>query len=202
MSSPNSDGKTVLVTGISGYIASLIGLEILFRGYNLRCTSRTLERAEALLNHAYEDYASRVEIIEIKDITEPGVFDEAVRGTPGYSCGWWNLQLTHWPGVCSVHHTAPPMDFSVQDWNAWVRAADESCTEILKSASKHAGAQLEWFIFLSSAAVIQDPRGKGLDPGNGIKWHDRVDETKGTKGPLAAANILYQASKSLAEKAV
>ena len=94
------------------------------------------------------------------------------------------------------------MDFSVQDWNAWVRPADESCTEILKSASKHAGPQLRSFVFLSSAAVLLDPRQRNLHPRTGVEWYDWVEETRDLLGPQAAANVLYQASKSLAEKAV
>ena len=94
------------------------------------------------------------------------------------------------------------MDFSVQDWSAWVRPADESCTELLKSASKHAGPQLESFIFLSSAAVILDPRQRDLHPRTGVEWYDCVDAARRNMGSQAAANLLYQASKCLAEKAV
>ena len=202
MSSSQSNGKTVLVTGINGYIASVLGLQILSRGYNLRGTSRSKDRAAALLDHAYKNYASRVEIFEVQDITEPGAFDEAVKGTPGQCHGRWDKWLTLWLGVCSIHHTASPMDFSVQNWTARVHPADESCTEILKSASKHAGPQLESFIFLSSAAVVLDPRQWDLYPRTGIEWHDCVEETRQKLGPQAAANTLYQASKSLAEKAV
>ena len=94
------------------------------------------------------------------------------------------------------------MDFSVQDWNAWVHPADESCTEILRSASWHAGPQLESFVFLSSAVVLQDPRQRDLHPRTGVEWYDWVEEARQALGPEAAANVLYQASKSLAEKAV
>ena len=91
------------------------------------------------------------------------------------------------------------MDFNVENWNAWVPPADESCTEILKSASKHAGPQLESFIFLSSDAVVVDPRRHAP---TGVEWHDRMEEMRQKLGPLGAINVLYQASKSLAEKAV
>ena len=94
------------------------------------------------------------------------------------------------------------MDFSVHDWNAWVRPADESCTVLLKSAIKYAGAQLESFIFLSSSVVLQDPRHPLLNPRTGIEWHDWVDETSEKSPPEAVPNILYQASKNLAEKVV
>ena len=200
--SSSFQGKTVLITGINGYIASVIGHQMLCRGYKLRGTARSKDCAAALLDRAYKEYASRVEILEVQDITEPGAFDEAVKGTPGYCSGRWDISLTLWPGVCSIHHTASPMDFSVQDWNAWVRPADESCTEILNSAIKHAGPQLESFVFLSCAAVVESPRDRGLQARTGIEWHDAVEEIRARLGPRAAVNILYQASKSLAEKVV
>ena len=84
---PEKDGKTVLITGINGYIASVLGLQVLSKGYNLRGTSRSKDHAAALLDHAYKEYASHVEILEVQDITEPGAFDEAVRGTPTYDSG-------------------------------------------------------------------------------------------------------------------
>ena len=89
--SSKSNGKTVLITGINGYIASVLGFQILSQGYNLRGTVRYKDRAAALLKHAYKDYASRVEIFEVQNMTAPGAFDEAVRGTSGYCSGRWDL---------------------------------------------------------------------------------------------------------------
>ena len=80
MSGPQGNGKTVLVTGINGYIASTIGFHLLSNGYNLRGTTRSSKSAAPLLDGAYEDYASRVEIFEVPDSTIPGAFDEAVKG--------------------------------------------------------------------------------------------------------------------------
>ena len=87
MSLSDSNRKTVLVTGINGYIASVLGLQILSKGYKLRGTCRSKDRVAVLLEGVYKDYASRVEIFEVEDITEPGAFDEAVRGTPDYCRG-------------------------------------------------------------------------------------------------------------------
>lgn len=80
MSLPPSNGKTVLITGINGYIASVLGLHVLSSGYNLRGTARSKASTAALLSDAYAVYASRVQVIEISDMTVPGAFDEAVKG--------------------------------------------------------------------------------------------------------------------------
>lgn len=77
---PQSNGKTVMVTGINGYIASTIGFYLLSNGYNLRGTSRSSKSAAPLLDGAYKDYASRIQIFEVPDMTIPGAFDEAVKG--------------------------------------------------------------------------------------------------------------------------
>ena len=74
------DQKIVLVTGINGYIASRIGLSLLEKGYVLRGTLRSPYSADALLKGAYEQYADRVQIVVVPDMTIPKAFDEAVKG--------------------------------------------------------------------------------------------------------------------------
>ena len=85
MSLDPGNGKTVLITGINGYIASTVGFFLLSAGYNLRGTSRSSKSTIPLLDGAYKHYASRVQIIELPDMTMPGAFDEAVKGKPRLS---------------------------------------------------------------------------------------------------------------------
>ena len=80
MSLPESNGKTVLITGMNGYIASVLGHLLLSKGYSIRGTSRSLASAEPLLNGAYAAYKDRVKIYEVPDMTVSGAFDEAVKG--------------------------------------------------------------------------------------------------------------------------
>jgi NAD(P)-dependent dehydrogenase (short-subunit alcohol dehydrogenase family) len=79
---PPSNGKTVVITGINGYLASVTGLEALRKGYTLVGTCRSLARAEPLLKGAYAEFANagRVRIVEVGDMTKEGAFDEAVKG--------------------------------------------------------------------------------------------------------------------------
>lgn len=85
MSIPPSNGKIVLISGINGYIASAIGLELLKEGYTLRGTSRSSHGASALLDGAYKMYKDRVQMVSIHDMTVPGAFDEAVKGRFAFS---------------------------------------------------------------------------------------------------------------------
>ena len=80
MSVPPSNGKIVLVSGINGYIASAIGLELLKKGYTVRGSSRSSHGTNALLNGAYQLYKDRVQFVIVSDMTVPGAFDEAVKG--------------------------------------------------------------------------------------------------------------------------
>jgi GDP-D-mannose dehydratase len=80
MALPKSNGKTVLVTGINGFIASVIGSLLLSKGYSLRGTTRRSASTEALLNGAYAQYKERVEIFEVQDGTISGAFNEAAKG--------------------------------------------------------------------------------------------------------------------------
>jgi nucleoside-diphosphate-sugar epimerase len=80
-----SNGKTVLITGINGYIASVLGLALLEKGYTLRGTSRRIASSEPLLKGPYAPYAERVKIYEVPDMTVDGAFDEAAKGSSSQS---------------------------------------------------------------------------------------------------------------------
>ena len=112
MSVPPGNGRIVLITGINGYIASVLGLHVLSKGYSLKGTSRSRNSAAALLDHAYKDYASCIEIFEVLDITVPGAFGEAVADMPSFRSQPVN-SLTICLGVWAIHHTASPMDFGL-----------------------------------------------------------------------------------------
>lgn len=80
MSSDASHGKTVLITGMNGYIASNIGLQLLQKGYTVRGTSRSLSAKDDLLAGPFKGCVNRYEHYVVADITEKGAFDEAVKG--------------------------------------------------------------------------------------------------------------------------
>jgi nucleoside-diphosphate-sugar epimerase len=86
MAIPESNGKTVLITGINGYIAGVLGQLLLTKGYSLRGTTRRAASVEPLLKGAYAPYKDRIQIIEVSDMTKSGAFDEAAKG-------WLNLGM-------------------------------------------------------------------------------------------------------------
>lgn len=49
MAIPESNGKTVLITGINGYIASVLAQNLLTKGFSLRGTTRRKASSEPFL---------------------------------------------------------------------------------------------------------------------------------------------------------
>jgi len=187
MSLPPSNGKTVLITGINGYIASVLGQLLLTKGYSLRGTTRRRSSTEPLLSGPYAPYRDRVKIFEVEDITISGAFDEASHGVDG------------------IFHTASPVDFSLESYDQMVVPAVKGSETLLHSALK-AGPQLSSVVVTSSViAVVNIPPPRpdyvftesdfatvALETAN-------KDKDEGRKTP---SGVLYGASKIAAERAV
>ncbi|OCK80951.1 NAD(P)-binding protein, partial [Lepidopterella palustris CBS 459.81] len=181
---PPSNGKTVLVTGINGYIASMTGLLLLEKGYTVRGTSRSLISSKPLLDGSYRKYVERLELVEIPDMTISGAFDAAVYGVSG------------------IIHSASPVNFALSDPNEVIVPAIEGATGILKSALKHGGSQLESFVLTSSGAAIIGPKPNPEYIFTESDWNDFAEDEVKRLGNEASGNLVYNASKAAAEKAV
>jgi nucleoside-diphosphate-sugar epimerase len=72
----------ILITGVNGFIAARCAKFFLDQGYSVRGTVRNLQSAKPLLGEALKAYAEngKFEVVEVPDITNPGAFDEAVKG--------------------------------------------------------------------------------------------------------------------------
>lgn len=129
---PSNRDTIVLVTGVNGYIAAVIGRQLLEAGYTVRGVSRSKTAKDRLLLDAFRGYDDQYQHFEVKDITVPGAFDEAVQG------------------VYSIVHTASPVDFSLTTVDAFFIPAVEGNLSILNSAKSAAGPQLKSFVLTSS----------------------------------------------------
>lgn len=75
-------GKTVLVTGGSGFVAAHVLNSFLSRGYNVRTTVRNQESAEKV-KKSHSKYVEQLSFAIVPDIQTPGGLDEAVKGVDG-----------------------------------------------------------------------------------------------------------------------
>lgn len=76
MSSP----KTVLVTGISGFIATHVVLRFLENGWNVRGTVRSEDKGEKVAElPVFKPYAKQLSFTVVEDLVT-GDFTEAVKG--------------------------------------------------------------------------------------------------------------------------
>jgi nucleoside-diphosphate-sugar epimerase len=177
----NNGDKIVLVSGINGYIATHIGLQLLQKGYRVRGTSRSSVAKDHLLSGAFSGYGSQYEHVEVKDIVAQGAFDEAVKG------------------VHAIIHTASPVDFTLKTVDEFFGPAVGGNLSILNSA-KNAGPQLKAFVVTSSIAAIVDKWRLPADHDyTEADWNETAESVARAE---FTAPVAYGASKSAAERAL
>ena len=170
--------QTVLLTGITGYIAKHIAVYLLNAGYHVRGTLRDLGRAEevtaALRPHLTDadNLDKRISFAAL-DLTRDDGWDAAM------------------DGVDVLMHTASPFP-TVQpaDENDLIRPAVDGALRAVKAA--HAAGVTRVVMTSSTAAISGSP----LPPGD-----TSYDETNWTD-PDAPGITAYTKSKTLAERAV
>lgn len=126
-------GSLILVTGVTGYIATHIVVETLSAGYKVRGTARTAEKAkgdEAF--HSTPDY----HCVVVEDSLAPGAFDEALDGIDG------------------IIHVAMPTDMK-PDPNEVIPALVNHLTSLLESCSRI--PTIKRFVYMSSATAATLP---------------------------------------------
>lgn len=82
--SNSENGKTILITGGSGFVAANVLNAFLSRGYNVRTTVRSQETAEKV-KKSHAKYLSQLTFAIVPDVATPGGHDEAVKGVDGVS---------------------------------------------------------------------------------------------------------------------
>jgi len=164
----------VLVTGATGFIASHTILALIEKGYEVRGTARSADKA-ARLNAILSDYAGKAIEIELvsADLTRDDGWSEAMEG------------------VTYLQHLASPIPNNLpKDPNELIIPARDGALRALKAA-KAAGVKRA--VMTSSMAAIAY--------GWGDKRPDILDESHWSNPDNIKDNTAYTRSKAIAEKA-
>lgn len=164
--------QTILLTGVTGFIAKRIAFDLLAKGYKVRGSLRSLDRADEVrdaiaANGGDPTYLSFVEL----DLTSDQGWDDAMTG------------------VDTVFHTASPFPMSQpKDENELIKPAVDGTMRAMRAAQ---AAGVTRVVLTSSMVAVMHadrPAGQLCTPDD---WTD-------TSHPTATA---YVKSKTLAEKA-
>lgn len=168
-----SNGSTVLLTGVTGFLAKHVMLALLDAGFQVRGTMRSLSKADA-----------------VRAVAEKAGHDPArltfVAADLGADAGWAEAAQ----GCAAVIHTASPFPLdNLKDRMALVGPARDGTLRVL-SAAKAAG--IKRIVLTSSVAAIMDGHG---DPKGRV--FSEADWTNDANEEVKA----YPLSKTLAERA-
>jgi nucleoside-diphosphate-sugar epimerase len=164
----------ILVTGATGFVASHLILALVNRGYEVRGTARSAEKA-ARLNEMLSDFAGKP--VEIELVSANLNSDE----------GWADAMKD----ISYVQHVASPFPATQpQSADELIRPARDGALRVLKAAK---ASGIKRVVLTSSVAAV--------DVGWRKKAPDVFDETHWTRMENAKHVSFYAQSKTLAEQA-
>ncbi|KAK4102359.1 NAD(P)-binding protein [Parathielavia hyrcaniae] len=181
----------VLITGINGYIAAHTAATFLRAGYAVRGTVRKKTPNVDSLVRALNQYhdGNRLELVEVPDISVDGAFDGAVQG------------------VQAIAHLASPVSMAETDPAPMMWAAVQGTTSLLAAATAESHRRepgkgaLQSVVFMSTISAIfssSHPAGHVFAEAD---WNDAAEEDLRRLGRDTPGYVIYQASKTAAERA-
>ncbi|OZJ02835.1 hypothetical protein BZG36_04356 [Bifiguratus adelaidae] len=173
----------VLVTGITGYLASHAAKQLLEAGYHVIGTARNMEKANALRQQFAE--FGRFEVAEVKDLEDAGAYDELIKN------------------IDYILHIASPLRMDIKDpLKDMVYPAVNGTTNVLNAAYTY-GTNVKHVVVTSSLAAVawSAKAGYTFDEKD---WNDEpVNYIQAwTEGDDIHPGMAYMAAKNAAERAV
>jgi len=180
-------GKTVLITGISGFVATHVALAFLSHGWKVRGTVRSADKVKDVADlPIFKPYADHLSFVVVEDLVS-GSFDEAIQG------------------VDAVAHTASPFNYAGRSWESYEKPAVQGTVNVLRAAK--AESSVKNVVVTSSFAAIDNPAVPPLQQKGKVYTEDdwnpvtQEDCKKLKVDDPGAAGVWYCASKKFAEKA-
>lgn len=173
----------VLLTGGSGFVASHVLHTLLERGHSVVTTVRSLEKADKIKRTYANFEQNRLDFVIVKDIAQPGAFDQAVISDPSFQ---------------AVIHTASPVNLSASDVKRdLLDPAINGTTGILHSIKKYAPTITRVVITSSFASMLDKSKGNWPEHTYSEKDWNPITVQHAVIDPISG----YEASKTFAEKA-
>ncbi|GAA6060861.1 hypothetical protein JCM10212_006241 [Sporobolomyces blumeae] len=179
-----SSNELVLVTGGTGFVASGVIHEYLSRGFKVRATARSQDKADRWTeyNSQTPNVKENLEWAIVKDVAADGAFDEAIKG------------------VTILAHTASPFHYNIEDVEKdMLIPALQGTRQALRAAQKTSSVK-RVVVTSSFAAVLDFGR---MGPETTFTHEDwnpvTYDEAK-AMDPKKQAPQIYCASKTVAEQ--
>ncbi|EIM82216.1 NAD-P-binding protein [Stereum hirsutum FP-91666 SS1] len=168
----------VLVTGITGFIATHTAKAFLEAGYTVKGTARSAGKAEEWIS-LFPAFKSKFQYAVVEDMIAPGAFDEAIKG-------------------CDiVAHIASPAHWNHTDNEKDILIPAIQGTRNLVEATR-LEPRIKRVVFTSSFASIVDPAAPPDHVHKSEDWNPvTYEEAKASSTPA----FVYRSSKPLAERA-
>ncbi|KIV95478.1 hypothetical protein PV10_03131 [Exophiala mesophila] len=173
--------QTILITGISGYVAAWIAHSFLEAGYNVRGTVRSEKRIDGI-KKVHEKYADKLSFAIVPDSVTPGAFNEAAKG------------------VIGIIHTANPFVLNPKDNEEELLTPSINGVINALEAAHTQGSNVSRFVLTGSFANILD-LSKGYRPGYVYSEADWNPATYEEAKNSDSGAFSYCAAKGLAERA-
>jgi len=131
-------GSTVLVTGVTGYIAAWAAELLLKDGYKVIGTVRDEQKANGL-KEMFDEFGDNFHLATVRDLQEQGAFDEVARKVDG------------------ILHIASPFHFNTKDVKKdLIQPAVNGTLNLLKAAAQ--SKTVSRVVVTSSFAAMMDQR--------------------------------------------
>ncbi|ESZ92585.1 hypothetical protein SBOR_7002 [Sclerotinia borealis F-4128] len=185
----SAEGKSVFLTGASGFVASHILSLLIKDGYRPTASVRSPPKADQILE-VHPEWNGKVDLVFVPEITTPGAFDHVFKN-----------QINR-GGFDYVIHTASPVTFSVDDVKKdLIDPAIHGTIEMLKATHELGGKQVKRSILLGSAVSVLDsfedlsaPEGK---PYTEDDWNSATEDD----AVSSQSSLGYNVGKKAAELA-
>ncbi|KAI9172834.1 Aldehyde reductase [Paramyrothecium foliicola] len=197
-------GAVVLVTGVNGFIGSIIADYFLQNGYKVRGAVRNPTKAAWLQAHFDKQYPGNFKLFEVPVITLDGAYNEAVKGGPFSPLTNLQLLIRTIIGTSAFIHVASDVSFNC-DPNKVIPLAINGAVNALKSA--FAEPSVKRFVLTSSSTAVAPIPTPGAPKKITVDvdtWNEAAVKAAWAPPPYEPerGGAVYSASKMQAEQGV